>query len=129
MTFRVVRPEPAEERPRHGLRLSGAARGVKRGARGSSRFFGHIFAATLVVLTALVLGCEIVEWAGLVLAIGLILTTELLNHSAQLLAVELKCPAAAESAAGAVLIACGTGIGAELFILGRRLLMYLAPLV
>lgn len=130
MTFRVVRPEsvePVPEKPGSGLRLGNAARGVKRGARGSARFFGHLFVATVVVLSALVLGCETWEWAGLTLAVGLVLVTELLNHAIQVIARESRSAAAAESAAGAVLVACGTGFAAAAFILGRRLLAYFGP--
>jgi undecaprenol kinase len=130
MSFRVVRPESADagpDRPQSTLRLKGATRGVKNGARGSARFFGHLFNAAIVVAAGVVLGCTSLEWAGLVLALGLIFTVELLNHALQAVARECRSAAAAEAAAGAVLMALGTGLAAEVIILGRRLAAYYSP--
>lgn len=56
-----------------------ALRGIKRGFRGHSSFFVHVFAAAVVVAAALVLGANKIEWCLLVGCITAVFVAELLN--------------------------------------------------
>jgi len=78
---------PPSSRPRRSWRdkFRDAFHGLKLGIRGHSSFAVHFFAAALVVLTALILGCEPWEWGLLTLAIGLVLTAELGNSALETL--------------------------------------------
>ena len=62
-----------------------AFRGWKLGIRGHSSFFVHFFFAALVVATAVVLGCNAIEWCLLIGCIGFVLTTELFNSAIETL--------------------------------------------
>src|SRR5712692_634270 len=56
-------------------------RGMRLGIRGHSTFFVHFFFAALVLATAIVLRCELVECCLLLGCIGLVLTAELFNSA------------------------------------------------
>jgi diacylglycerol kinase (ATP) len=75
---------PPRDTSHNSHQLEGNAfRGLKRAIRGSSRFSALIFLAALIVVSAAVLGSSGVEWCLLVIAIGLLLTTELLLVAVQ----------------------------------------------
>ena len=90
----------------------------------------HLFATTLVVAVALVLGVTAAEFGVLALAIGLVLVCEAFNTAIEAavdLASEgrfsLAAKRAKDSAAAAVLISAGTAVAVGLFILGPRLVL------
>ncbi|SRR5579884_3222290 len=62
-----------------------AFRGLKLGIRGHSSFFVHFFFAALVLVTAVVLRCELWQWCVLLGCIGLVLTAELFNSALETL--------------------------------------------
>jgi diacylglycerol kinase len=139
MSFRVVRPdmilEPmAAPSPRTWRAKFGeACKGIKLGVRGQSSFFAHFFAATLVVVAAVILQCDLTEWCLLLGCIGFVMTAELVNSAIETLfrgldvAARDKHVAALHIAAGAVLTASGTAAVIGLLVLGRRLWSYIAP--
>src|SRR5947208_2743440 len=69
---------------RHKLRC--ALRGAKRGVRGESNFFVHLFMAAAVVAAAIVLGADLVDWCLLVLCIATVLAAEMFNCALEHLA-------------------------------------------
>jgi diacylglycerol kinase len=80
---------PPTERPRRRRpwldKFRVAFRGFKLGVRGESSFAVHFFFAVLVVMAAVVLGCDRMEWCLLLGCIGLVLTAELFNSSIETL--------------------------------------------
>jgi diacylglycerol kinase len=88
-----------------------ALRGLKLGVRGHSSFFVHFFFTALVLAAASVLRCGLYEWCLLLLSIGLVLTTELVNSAIETLfrgldeATRERSWPALDIAAGAVLLA------------------------
>jgi diacylglycerol kinase len=88
-----------------------AFRGLKLGIRGHSSFCVHFFFTALVLLTAIVLDCDRLEWCILIGCIGLVLTAELFNSTIETLfrglPEETKSQTwpALDVAAGAVLMA------------------------
>jgi diacylglycerol kinase len=127
--FSPLAPEseaPPRPRPRRQWRdkFREAFRGVKLGVRGQSSFFVHFFFAVLVVLAAVALGCNLVEWCLLLGCIGLVLTAELFNSCIETLFRGLDAEArdrarpCLDIAAGAVLLASLTAsaVGLILFI-------------
>jgi diacylglycerol kinase len=142
MSFRVVRPDlPPEPMPTPKSRRSWRAkfreafRGIKLGIRGHSSFFVHFFAATLVIVTASVVQCDLMEWSILIGCIGLVLTAELFNSAIETLFRSLDSVArdrhhgALEIAAGAVLMASITAATVGILVLGRRILHMVAPII
>lgn len=101
-----------------------AFRGMKRGVRGHSSFFVHFFFAALVIATALVLECRLIEWCLLLGCIGTVLTAELFNSAIETLfhgqdeATQARTHHSLDIAAGAVLLASLTSavIGALIFV-------------
>jgi diacylglycerol kinase len=116
-------PAPRKRRPwRQKFRT--ACRGVKLGIRGHSSFFVHFFCAALVLLAAVVLGCEPQEWCVLIGCIGLVLTAELFNSTIEVLfrgqptATKERTWPALDVAAGAVLLSSLTAciVGLVVFV-------------
>jgi diacylglycerol kinase len=62
-------------------RLRPACRGIKLGVRGHSRFFVHFFCSALVLASAVVLRCDLVQWCLLLGCIGIVFITELLSSA------------------------------------------------
>jgi diacylglycerol kinase len=101
-----------------------AFRGLKLGVRGHASFCVHFFFAALVLTAAVVLDCERLEWCLLIGCIGLVLTAELFNSTAETLFRGLPAEAqkrtwpALDIAAGAVLLASLTAavIGLLVFV-------------
>jgi len=131
MPLRVIRPDPPADEPPRRRRLwrakfREAFRGIKLGVRGHSSFFVHFFSATLVVVAAAVLQCDLVEWCILLGCVGVVLTAELFNSAIETLVRSLESPdrdrafAALDVAAGAVLMASFTAAIVGLTVLGRR---------
>jgi diacylglycerol kinase len=123
--FSVVAPPPPE-RPRQTWRrkFAVAFRGIKLGVRGNSSFFVHIFFTALVVATAVVLRCDLLEWCVLLGCIGLVMTAELFNSAIETLfrgldeATRERAWPALDIAAGAVLVASITAaaLGGIIFL-------------
>jgi len=130
MNLRLLRPESPSDTPPQRRRwrdkFREAFRGIKLGVRGQSSFFVHFFAATLVVVSATVLQCDLIEWCILLGCIGLVTTAELFNSAIETLFRGLdgpgrdKCFTALEIAAGAVLAASATSAVVGGIVLGRR---------
>lgn len=109
---------------RHKFRC--AIAGIVGGIRGHSSFSFHFFAATAVVVVALLAGCTLVEWAILVVCIGGVMVAELINSAIETLVRgfpemerERFWPAL-DIAAGAVLLAAGFAVIVGFLLLGRR---------
>ena len=110
---RSLEEPPPRAKPRRSWRgkFADAFRGIKLGVRGHSSFFVHFFVAAGVLLAAIVLGCNLLEWCLLLGCIGLVLTAELFNSALETLhrgldeeTKERTFPAL-DIAAGAVLLA------------------------
>ena len=113
-------PDPEEtaqtRRPRRPWRekFRDALRGWKFGIRGHSSFFVHFFCAALVLAAAVALQCSLMQWALLLLCIGVVLTAELFNSAIETLHRGLddltreRTWKALDIAAGAVLMASVT---------------------
>ena len=118
---------PRPRRPWRG-KFGDAFRGLKLGIRGHSSFFVHFFFAALVLATAVVLRCSLLQWCILLLCIGLVLTAELFNSAIETLFRGLdaetkdRIHGCLDIAAGAVLLASivSAVIGAIIFV--RQLL-------
>jgi diacylglycerol kinase len=123
-------PEPYPEEPvlprkrPWSLKFRDAFRGIKGGVRGHSSFFVHFFFAALVLATALVLRCDLLQWCLLLGCIGMVLTAELFNSALETLFRHLDeetrnraCPCL-DISAGAVLLASLTAalIGSLIFL-------------
>src|SRR5262245_16369222 len=99
-------------------------RGIKLGIRGHSSFFVHFFFAALVMATAIVLRCEMLEWCLLLGCIGLVLTAELFNSAVETIyhglddSTRPRVRHCLDIAAGAVLLASITAavIGTIVFL-------------
>jgi diacylglycerol kinase len=115
---------PRRYRRRWSDKFRAAFRGMKVGIRGHSSFSVHFFFAVMVLIAALVLGCDKVEWCILLGCIGLVLTAELFNSAIEILfrgldeATRERAWPALDVAAGAVLMASITAavIGAVVFL-------------
>ncbi len=116
--------EPQRPRRPWSMKFNDALRGLKYGIRGQSSFFVHFFAAALVVAGAIALQCSAVEWAILLLCIGGVLATELINSALEVMhrgldsATRERNYKALDIGAGAVLLASVTAaiVGAVVFI-------------
>ena len=113
-------------------RLVDAERGITLGFRGDSAFFVYFFAGCVVLAAALVLGLQLWEWTATILALTLVLASELFHHSLRLFFQLAGTEAAPEQvkaqrlASAAVFV---TLLGAALvigLILGQRLVEILA---
>ena len=84
---------------------------MKRGMRGHSSFAVHLFAAAAAIAACVALDCRLVEWCLVLLCIGLVLTTELVNGAIETLFHGLdpdtrsRWNGSLDIAAGAVLMA------------------------
>src|SRR5437868_943986 len=77
----------AQQRPRRPWheKFRDALRGLKFGIRGHSSFFVHFFVAALVIAAGVALARSVEEWCLLLLCIGFVLTTELINSAIETL--------------------------------------------
>ena len=116
-------PRPRPPRPWR-EKFRDALRGIKWGVRGHSSFFVHFFCAAGVLAAAFVLGLGPLQWAVLVLCIGLVFAAELFNSAVETLfrgldaATQERSWRALDIAAGAVLVASLTAaaVGALVFL-------------
>jgi diacylglycerol kinase (ATP) len=87
----------------------------------------HVVAGVLVVVAGLVLRVSAVEWAVLVLAMGLVVTAEVLNTVVERLADRVSgereeaIRVVKDAAAGAVLVAAVAAVGVGLVVFGPKL--------
>jgi diacylglycerol kinase len=101
-----------------------AFRGIKLGVRGHSSFFVHFFFTALVIMAAVVLHCDVIDWCILLGCIGFVLTAELFNSTLETLfrgldeATRERTWPCLDIAAGAVLVASITSaiVGSLVFI-------------
>jgi diacylglycerol kinase len=124
--------EAERPRPRRSwaFKFRCAFRGLKLGIRGHSSFFVHFFFAALVVVAALVLHCQALEWCVLLGCIGLVMTAELFNSAVETLfrgldeATKERVWPCLDIAAGAVLLSSliSAVIGVIIFV--RQLLIW-----
>ena len=63
-----------------------AFRGMKRGLRGDSSFFVHLFMAAAVAMAGLALKVTLVEWCLLILCVAGVLAAEMFNTALERLA-------------------------------------------
>jgi diacylglycerol kinase len=119
-----TRAEPPRPRRPWRDKFRAAFRGLKLGVRGHSSFAVHFFFAALVLVAAVVLGCDRLEWCLLLGCIGLVLTAELFNSAFETLfrhldeATRDRAWPSLDIAAGAVLLASLTAalLGALIFL-------------
>jgi len=121
--------EPSPRRPRTWSdKFGDAFRGLKFGIRGQSSFAVHFFLAAAVIVAAAALRCSLDDWSLLILAIGLVLTTELVNTSIETLFRGLNsdmrehCWRCLDIAAAAVFVASITAAVIGGIVFGRRLM-------
>jgi diacylglycerol kinase (ATP) len=104
-----------------------AIRGIIIGAWPQRNFRIHLVAAVVVSVTAWWLECNRIEWAILLITMGVVLVSETINTAIETV-VDLVSPdyhpfagRAKDVAAGAVLLAALTAVGVALVILAPRL--------
>jgi diacylglycerol kinase len=123
----AARVGPPEPRPRSFLAaVANAFRGVRSAARRQPNLRAHIAIAGLVLIAGAAARLTAAELALLAAASGLVLATELVNTSMELL-TDLVCPredpraaAVKDVSAGAVLVVSGAAAAlAALILLGR----------
>jgi diacylglycerol kinase len=108
-------------------KFSDAFRGYYHGIRDQSSFVVHFAVALAAVLAALLCGIAPAEWALLVLSIGFVMVTELLNCALEWVARAItpehdeRIGRALDIGAGAVLGAAGTAVVVGAIIFGPRL--------
>jgi len=114
-----------------GRKFRCAFRGMKRGFRGESSFFAHLFATAAVATAAGALGADRTEWCLLWLCVTLVLTAEMLNSSIERLARAVderfnpQLRDALDIAGGAVLTAALGASVVGTIVLGRLILVTL----
>ena len=112
-------------------KFGNAARGIKVAVRGEISFFVHLFATTMVILAAAVLGISLTGWCLLILCIALVLVAEMFNTAIERLSrvlTEEHDPGirdVLDVGAGAVLLATAGAAVVGLVLLGRPLLYWL----
>jgi diacylglycerol kinase len=107
----VSASSPARPRRPWRAKFGDAFRGCKLGVRGHSSFSVHFFCAALVLASAWMFRCDLLQWCVLLGCIGMVLTAELFNSAIEALFhgqdedVKRRNKAALDIAAGAVLVA------------------------
>jgi diacylglycerol kinase len=81
----MLDPEPISERP-WPRKFRDAFRGVKAGVRGQSSFFAHFFMTAAVIVAAVVLRVDLIEWCILLTCITMVLTAEMFNSALESMA-------------------------------------------
>jgi diacylglycerol kinase len=126
-------PQAGKPRRYWRAKFGDALRGLKLGIRGHSSFFVHFFFAALVVASAVVLRCDLVEWCLLLSCIGAVLTAELFNSAIETLVRGLeeksrqRVRAVLDISAGAVLVASLTAMLIGGLVFAHRLAVFLFP--
>ncbi|MFN2285424.1 MAG: diacylglycerol kinase family protein [Anaerolineae bacterium] len=113
------------------LGFKNAGEGLLHAIRTQRNFRIHLVATVLVVIMGMWLGLPGTSWAILVLMIGMVLVTEMMNTAAEAL-VDLASPdyhplakLVKDVAAGAVLVIAITSVVIGLIVLGPPLLVRL----
>lgn len=113
-------------------KFADAFRGLSRAVRSQSSFGVHLGMATAVVATGAFVQVSPVEWCLLVCAIGLVLMAEIFNTAIESLARgpgsrrHPRLRDALDMASGGVLVAAVTAAAIGLFVLGPRLVVWMA---
>jgi diacylglycerol kinase len=81
----MIDTEPIPERswPR---KFRDAFRGMKAGVRGQSSFFVHFFLTAAVIVAAVVLRVDLIEWCILLICIAMVLSAEMFNSALESMA-------------------------------------------
>jgi len=84
-------PETPDEEPRRPDRpwdekFGDAFRGLWQGIRGESSFFAHFFITAVVILTAIALDVNLLEWCLLIICITIVLVAEMINTALESMA-------------------------------------------
>lgn len=107
-----TRPRPARRRAPWRQWLIEAERGITAAFRSDSIFFVHLFAGSLSLAAAAMLGLTATQWAVLIVALAMTLTAELfhqtLKHLGSLIAQAGSRPAAALRRLGVAAVAVTT---------------------
>ncbi len=104
-----------------------AFRGLRLGTHKQSSFYVHVPVAGAVCLTAVLLGCNAIEWTILLLCIALVLSLEFCNSAIERLAQGLcheqneHVGASLDIASSAVLVASGFAVVIGVLILGPKI--------
>lgn len=129
-TSRLPDP-PNAPRPRWGAKFHHAFRGAKRGIRGQSSFFIHIFCAMVVVAGAVALDVSLVEWCLFAVCITMVLAAEMFNTALERLAKAISREhhpdigtALDISSAAVLLTAIGAAVVGVILFLNRVLLLF-----
>ncbi|MGC1273473.1 MAG: diacylglycerol kinase family protein [Planctomycetaceae bacterium] len=134
----TTRPKPARDAVRQRIRRSRkrsawrqwlieAERGITAGFRSDSVFFVHLFAGSLAVAAAVLLGLDATQWGIVILALSMTIASELfhqvLKQLGGLVDPTEPAPAAALRRFGAAAVAVATigSVTAISVILGSRL--------
>ena len=81
----MIDTEPISERS-WARKFRDAFRGMKAGVRGQSSFFVHFFMTAAVIVAAVVLRVDLIEWCLLLLCIAVVLTAEMFNSALESMA-------------------------------------------
>lgn len=114
--------------------LTYALEGLNHAFRTQANMRFHVFAAVIVLLASCVLLKTSTEWAAILLTIGLVFATELINTSIEALVdllspeIQARAKVAKDVAAAAVLVSSIVAIGVGLTLLGARLIEFFWPL-
>jgi len=107
--------------------FSFAGQGVWGAVRTQRNMRVHLTAAVAAVVAGAVIGVSPADWAAIALAIGLVLTAEILNTAIESV-INLQAPEfhplakiAKDAAAGAVLVASLAAIGVAIAVFAPRL--------
>ena len=112
-----------------GHKFGDAFRGLGLVIRGERSFRVHLFAAVGVLIAAIGLQCDLIEWCLLVGCIGAVFAVETLNSAIETLfhaldeATKARMTGCLDRAAGAVLWTALTAALIGGLILGRRILL------
>ena len=118
---------PRAGRKNLGEKLAAGLNGWKHAARGDSSFFAHGYRATLIAVTAGMLGVSPYAWCLLALCLGLVLSAELAHSAVDTLARAIGDPdeprlkSAREIAAGGSLVAVIASAAVAVTVLALKL--------
>ncbi len=108
-----------------------AFEGLKFAFKYEQNMLAHILATVLVVLFGIIFHISIIEWLFIVLVIGLVIATELINTSIEA-AIDLTCPKihplakiAKDTASAAVLVFAITAIIVAIIIFVPKIIALL----
>jgi diacylglycerol kinase (ATP) len=114
-----------------GAKFVSAFRGLKRGIRGESNFFVHLFAAAVTVSAAAVFRISAIEWCLVVVCITAVFAAEMFNTAIESLAQTVSRqynPRIADAldiaAAGVALVGLGSAIVGTVIFLPRLLPLF-----